>query len=130
MLVLFYCLFSIATAQEGTDVLLSNNITANIFQINTITPSPDPTSPNYPNDIFISLAYTSDHLFTLASNNLIQVYNKTNLTTPLQIFSNYSFGNNLPFELKDLTVEEASKTIVCASVSGGNLQHLVFEYAN
>jgi hypothetical protein len=92
-------------AQLGTNVSLLHGVTTNIFSVKTVPITSDSSSPSYPNDYFIRVVFTSTQVLTLASSNIIQVYNKSNLTQPIQIFTNYSYSHHLPYTLKDLAVD-------------------------
>jgi hypothetical protein len=92
LLKLAFCLVSIC-CQLGVDLQLNGGATLNVFHEFDITVYPSPGSPYYPNDFFVNTHIGTTNVYILQSNNVLKIYNKLQLSSALQTFTNYSYAN-------------------------------------
>ena len=45
-------------------------------------------------------------MYALGSDNIVYIYNKIDPSVVVQTYTNYEYGNSLPFVLKSLSVDE------------------------
>ena len=103
-MILFGLLIITTYCQIGTPTLISTNVTLNIFEADTLSPYPEPTSNNYPKDSIVSIEISSTYVYTLESSNIVQVFNKLNLTVPVQVFADYLDSSNPSYDFVYLSV--------------------------
>lgn len=81
-----------------------SNLTFLLAPAGNLSLATDPYSPFYPNDFYRNIQYLNSKIYTLGSNNIVQVYNKTNPTSMLQSFNEYSYAYGLPYAFIFLSV--------------------------
>lgn len=83
------------------------NITLTLTSANNLSLTQDPASPQYPNDFYRRVQLGVTNLYALGSNNIVEVYNKADPSQQVQIFTDYTYGHSLPFEMVDMTINDA-----------------------
>lgn len=72
--------------------------------IAALQPFSDDSSPSYPSDFFRNIEYVNSSIYTLGSNNIVDVYTQANPPVLLQSFKNYSFIYNPTYTFIFLSV--------------------------
>lgn len=105
-LILVFALFSASLSQISNPNNIENNATLSIFTVNNLSVYPDPSSIYYPQDKFVSIAFANTNIYVLQSSNIVQIYNKLNLASPLQNFTDYSYSHTSSYNFIYLSVNE------------------------
>lgn len=113
-------------AQTGTPVLLPNSVTLDIFPAAYLQLYSDPTSFYYPSDFYQSTDISMNNIYTLGSNQIVQIYSKLNPSTPIQNFTNYSYSFALPFTLVYASASKDDLIVALTSFKTGILKHIVY----
>lgn len=92
-----------ATAQAQLSATLAN-ATLTVYPTITLTLYDDPTSYFYPNDYYRNIEVSTNNIYTLGTNNIVEIYQKSNPAIKVQTFTNYSNRNFLPFSMVSLSV--------------------------
>lgn len=79
--------------QFGVNFTLNGGAVINIFHESDLGIFNSPGSSYYPNDFIVNTHVGLTNVYLLESNNVLQIYNKLNLSVPLQTFTNYSYAS-------------------------------------
>ena len=101
MIALLLSCISIASTQFVTQV---SNTSIEMVPTNTIQPSVDTSYSNITAS-FLSVVTGNNNIYTLSSNNLVEVYSKAHPNILYQNFRAYSFAATHPYVLVQASVD-------------------------
>lgn len=113
-----------STNTQSTSSIANSSVT--IFQGVALSLYQDPLSPLYPNDFFLDMEIGTNNIYTLGSNGIVQVHRKADPSQKVQTFTNFSYGMNLAYVLKEMCLNQVEDLMILTSYSGSTLVHLVF----
>lgn len=82
------------TYASAASTYSNSTLTSLIFPVAALSIQQDSTSLYYPDDFYLSQIVAKTKIYTLGSNNIVQVYDKASLCSPIQIFEDYSYRYN------------------------------------
>jgi len=128
MINLFAIVFAILGIKQyrAQYTVSSANISAILSPYKQITPLQDSSSPFYPNDYFVNIQYSNQHIYSLCSNNIIQIWNSLNIDQYPNNITTYSYSNNTGLKFISMSLNIDSHWLSIASYTNSTLKHVIY----
>lgn len=91
----------------------------------TISVLQEPASPYNP-DFYMKFVISTQNIYLLGSNNIVDIYSKAYPNTLVQRFMDYNYSIPHVIRFVDLSVNNEENLIVLTSYNSGQLVHMLF----
>ena len=102
-MILFWLTLTVFLAKAQDTAPISAGTTFDTLLPSTISVYQDPTSP-YPADFYRNFVISTQNIYLLGSNNIVEIYSKAYPNTLIQNYANYNFSAPHLFLFVELSV--------------------------